>query len=225
MKAIVYTQVRLARRPRARGHRQAGRRGRRGAGSRSCVVREPGGVARHYGPARRADPDGAPQAEGDEAGSRLRRDRRGRRREPHGLRARRRGLRREDGRVRRVRLREERDRAEAGEHHVRAGGGRADRCAHRAPGTARQGRAPGRSEGPGQRCLGRRRHVRRPDREGVRGGGDRRVQDAERRARSLARRRPRRRLHARRTSRGAASATTSCSTSRAAARGGSTSGC
>ena len=48
-----------------------------------------------------------------------------------------------------------------------------------------------------QRGVGRYRHLRGADGEGVRSGSDRSVQHRERRARPLARRRPRRRLHAR----------------------------
>ena len=55
-------------------------------------------------------------------------------------------------------------------------------------------------EGPDQRRIGRRRHVRGADRQGVRCRGDRRVQHEERGPGPLHRRRPRHRLHAARTS-------------------------
>ena len=93
--------------------------------------------------------------------------------EPHGLRAGRRGLRREDGRFRRVRLRQERDRAEAGER--RRSSRRRPCRSRRSPrsrGFATRAARAG-AEGPDQRRLGRGGHVRRADRQGVRGGGDR----------------------------------------------------
>ena len=65
-------------------------------------------------------------------------------------------------------VRETRDRAKAGEPDVRAGGGRAGGGAHRAAGSSRQGAAPAGAEGPDQRRVGRRGHVRRADRQGVR---------------------------------------------------------
>ena len=58
------------------------------------------------------------------------------------------------------------------------------------------GHVRARRQGPDQRRVRRHRHVRGPDREGVRRGGDGRVQRAQRRARPLDRRRPRHRLHA-----------------------------
>ena len=64
-------------------------------------------------------------------------------------------------------------------------------------GPSGQGAAAGRPAGADQRRVGRRRHVRDPDREGARSGGDGGVQHRQRRAGSLARRRPRRRLHPR----------------------------
>ena len=96
---------------------------------------------------------------------------------------------------------------------------------HRAAGPPRQGAAPARAEGPDQRRVGRRGHVRRADREGARRGGDRRVQHAERGPR------PRRSAPTTssttpaRTSRGATGATTCCSTSPGAGRGRSASAC
>ena len=53
---------------------------------------------------------------------------------------------------------------------------------------------PARTEGADQRRFRRRRHLRRPDREGAGRGRDRCVQHEERRPRPLARSRPRRRL-------------------------------
>ena len=58
------------------------------------------------------------------------------------------------------------------------------------------GAGAARAEGADQRRVGRRRHVRRADRQGARRGRDGRVLAAERRAGAGARRRPRRRLHA-----------------------------
>ena len=115
-------------------------------------------------------------AEGPAARRRFLGHGRGRRQERHELQARGRGVRREERRVRRVRRRERGaqrpDKARA--HHVRAGGGGADRGGHRAAGPARQGRTRGGAEGADQRRLGRRGHFRRADREGVRCRGDRR---------------------------------------------------
>ena len=73
---------------------------------------------------------------------------------------------------------------------------RADRGHHRPPGSARQGARPARAEGADQRRVGRRRHVRGPDREGAGSRRDCRVQHEERRARPFAGSGPRRRLHA-----------------------------
>ena len=50
------------------------------------------------------------------------------------------------------------------------------RGADGAAGPSRQGRDPAGAEGPGQRRVGRRRHVRGAGRQGARSGGDRRVQ-------------------------------------------------
>ena len=61
-------------------------------------------------------------------------------------------------------------------------------------------RRTARAAGPDQRRVRRRGHVRRPDRQGVRGGRDRGVQHPQRRPGPVARRRPRRRLHRARTS-------------------------
>ena len=67
----------------------------------------------------------------------------------------------------------------------------------RAPGASTPQRAdgPARRQGPDRRRLGQRRAVRRPDREVLRGRGDRRVQHRQGRFRALARRGPRARLH------------------------------
>ena len=62
---------------------------------------------------------------------------------------------------------------EAGEHHVRGGGGGPGGGDHRASGAPGQGQAPGRPASADQRRLGRRRHVRGADREGARSRGDR----------------------------------------------------
>ena len=59
-----------------------------------------------------------------------------------------------------------------------------------------KGRGPARAEGPDQRRVRRCRHLRGPDRQGVRRRGDRRLQHGQCRAGAIARRRPRRRLHA-----------------------------
>ena len=66
----------------------------------------------------------------------------------------------------------------------------------RAAAPARPGERQGGAEGPDQRRGGRRRDVRRADRQGVRRRGDRRVQHRERGHGPLDRRRPRHRLHA-----------------------------
>ncbi len=50
-------------------------------------------------------------------------------------------------------------------------------------------------DGAGHRRVGRRGHLRRPDRQGVRRRGDRCLQHPQRRPRPVARRRPRHRLH------------------------------
>ena len=64
-------------------------------------------------------------------------------------------------------------------------------------GAARRGPAPGRPVPARQRRVRRGRHVRGPDRQGVRGRGHRRVQHPQRRPRPRGRRRPRHRLHPR----------------------------
>ena len=69
----------------------------------------------------------------------------------------------------------------AGRRHVRAGGGRTRGGDHRAAGSSRQGADSAGAEGPDQRRVGRRGHVRRADRQGVRRGRDRRLQHEERR--------------------------------------------
>ena len=56
---------------------------------------------------------------------------------------------------------------------LRAGGRRARSRAHRAPGRSGQGRSAARAEGARRRGVGRRRHLRRPDREGLRCRGHR----------------------------------------------------
>ena len=58
------------------------------------------------------------------------------------------------------------------------------------------GPGAGRAPGAGQRGRRRRRQLRRPDRDGARRGGHRRVQHRQRRSRPVDRRRPRHRLHA-----------------------------
>ena len=134
---------------RARREASAGRRGSAGQGPRRR-----GQSARLALHARRAvhhaSRSGVRPAEGPAARRRFLGHGRGRRQERHDLQARGRGVRREERRVRRVRRRERGtqrpDKARA--HHVRAGGGRADRGRHRAAGPARQGRARRR----GRRC-------------------------------------------------------------------------
>ena len=69
-------------------------------------------------------------------------------------------------------------RAEAGEPHVRAGGGRPDLGRHSAPGLA-QGQRSGGAEGVGRRRVRRRGVVRRPTRESVRRQGHRRGEHGE----------------------------------------------
>ena len=73
-------------------------------------------------------------------------------------------------------------------------------------------------EGPDQRRVGRRGHVRRADRQGLRCRGDRRDQHEERGPGPLDRRRPRHRLHPRGLHERARSATTSSSTTSATTR-------
>ncbi len=84
---------------------------------------------------------------------------------------------------------------------------------HRPPGPPRPGRRPPRPAGPDQRRVGRHRHLRGADRQGVRRRGDRRVQPQERGPGPLARRRPGHRLHPAGLHPGAAAATTWSSTS------------
>ncbi len=112
-----------------------------------------------------------------------------------GVPAGRRGVRHVRWRLGRVRARPRGSpRAEAGQRVLRGSGGRPDRGDHRPAGAARQGRRSARTEGADQRRVRRRRHLRRPDREGAGRGRDRRVQHEERRPGPLARGRPRRRL-------------------------------
>ena len=92
-----------------------------------------------------------------------------------------------------------------------------DLGAHRAAGRARPGAGAARAEGADHRRVGRRRHVRRADRQGVRRRGHRRVQHGQGGPGPSARRRPRHRLHARRLRRRRATATTRSSTSAATA--------
>ena len=73
-------------------------------------------------------------------------------------------------------------------------------------------------EGPDQRRVGRRGHVRRADRQGLRRRGDRRVQHEERGPGPLDRRRPRHRLHPGGLHARAVRATTSSSTTWATTR-------
>ena len=86
--------------------------------------------------------------------------------------------------------------AEAGRSHLRAGGSHRRVRLDRPPAPARRRRGPARPEGPDQRGVRRRRHVRRPDRQGARCRGHGRDQHQERRDGPLDRRRPRHRLHA-----------------------------
>ena len=197
MKAAVRTDT--ARPTSSSFERSTGRsHGRRGAGTGSRGLRQPGGLVRPDGHAvGRARPARAPKAEDRQAGSRLRRHGGSGRQGRHAVSPGRRGVRRQERRLRRVRLRSRIAVAlKPAEPDTRAGGGRARRGAHRAAGSSRQGTSAGRAEGPDQRRLGRRRHVRRADRQGTRSGGDRRVQHEERRPRALDRRRSRHRLHA-----------------------------
>ena len=78
----------------------------------------------------------------------------------------------------------------------------------RPPAPSRRRQGPARAEGPDQRGVRRRRHVRRADRQGVRRRGDRRVQHEEPGDGPLDRCRPRHRLHPRGLHRRAPSATT-----------------
>ncbi len=111
--------------------------------------------------------------------------------------ARRRGVRHRQGHLRRVRARSrEQAGAQAGEPHLRAGGGgrhlRLDRPAR--PARPRAGRAG--PEGADHRCVGRRGDLRRAAGQGVRGRGHRRVQHHEGGHGPFPRCRPRHRLHA-----------------------------
>ena len=111
--------------------------------------------------------------------------------------ARRRGVRHRQGRLRRVRARPRGQAgAQAGEPHLRAGGGgrhlRLDRPAR--PARPRAGAAG--PEGADHRRVGRRGDLRRAAGQGVRGRGHRRVQHDEGGPGPVPRRRPRHRLHA-----------------------------
>ena len=88
-------------------------------------------------------------------------------------------------------------RQEAGQPDVRAGGLSRRVGLDRPPAPSRRRQGPAGAEGPDQRGVRRRRHVRRPDRQGVRCRGDRRVQHEEPRDGPLHRCRPRHRLHPR----------------------------
>ncbi len=77
----------------------------------------------------------------------------------------------------------------------------------------REGTGGVRTKCAGRRRVGRRRHLRRADRQGVRSRGHRRVQHREGGAGPITRRRPRHRLHAAMTSLMEIVATTSSSTS------------
>ena len=192
-------RLRPARCARARGDRQAGRRGRRRAGARSRGVREPGGLAQRHGHAvPRPRAGRAAQAEGREHSASTSR-----------------------GRSRRS-ARTSRSSSRATRYSAGEAGPSPSTCASARTrvvpkpanltfeqaaavpvaaltalqGLRDKGQDPARAEGPDQRRVGRRGHVRRADREVVRRGGDRRVQHGERRPRPVARRRPRHRLHA-----------------------------
>ena len=95
----------------------------------------------------------------------------------------------------RGRSRDPRRCAQACQRDFRAGGLSCCCCTYGAAGPARPWRHRAGTESPDQRRIGRRRHVRRTDRQALRRRSHRRVQHAERRAGSLARRRPRGRLH------------------------------
>ena len=116
------------------------------------------------------------------------------------------------GALRRVHLpcRDRRDRAEAGQHDLRGGRGRADRSPRRPP-LPQEGEHHGRPEGPRVRSVGQRRHLRRATRQVVRRGGHRRVQRLESRTGEVAWRRRRRSTTRRRTSPPRARSTTSSS--------------
>ena len=98
----------------------------------------------------------------------------------------------------------EQARAQAREPLLRAGGGRPRLRADRAAGRARPREGAGRAEGADHRRFGRGGHVRRPDRQGLRSRGHRRVQHGEDGSGPLHRSRPRDRLHPRRLRRRAA---------------------
>ena len=112
---------------------------------------------------------------------------------------RRRGVRHRRGRLRRIRMRPAGEAcAPAGEPHRRAGGRRARLSPDRPAGCPRPRACARRAEGPGHRRIGRRRDVRRADRQGLRCRSHRRVQHREDGPGPVRRRGPRDRLHARR---------------------------
>ncbi len=89
-------------------------------------------------------------------------------------------------------------RTQAGEPLLRAGRGRPDLRAVPRCRPSATGAGAARAEGADHRRVGRRRHVRRADREGLRRRGHRRVQHRQGRPGPIPRRRPRHRLHPRR---------------------------
>ena len=184
-------------RPEAREHREARRRRRPDPREGPGRLRKPARLALHARHALRHAPlDGPAPTERNPPRRRLRRHRGSGRARRHAVQAGRRGIRRADRRLRRVRDGEggwQRG-AEARVPFVRAGGRRAGRGGHGAPGIAPGRRRAGKA-GADQRRFGRRRHVRGADRESARRARHRRLQHAQHRARALARRRRGHRLH------------------------------
>ena len=141
----------------------------------------------------------AAQAEGRRTGFRAGRGRRSGRSEGDGTRTGRRGVRHMQSFVRRVRLdRTGQARAHAGEPELRAGRRRAHLGRHRTTGPARPWAREGRPARPRHRRIGRRRDLRRADRQDPRSDRHRRVEHGEAGPRAIAGSRSRHRLHAHR---------------------------
>lgn len=161
----------------------------------------------------------SPQAQEPGAGLGRRRARGGRRREGDRVQAGRRGVRQLRRLVRRVRARQgPQARAQATQHHLRAGR-RPPRLRHdRPPGAEREGPPQAGRPGSRHRCLRRRRNLRRPAGRDVRRRGHRRLRSHQHGSRTFPGRRPRPRLHPRGRHRRLPAATTSSSTARVCAR-------
>ena len=195
----------------AGGDRTAGDRRRRGAASCARSRRRPGRLASHDRPALPGPPRGlrGPRPQDARPWPRGRGPRRGDRQGRDDVPGRRRGVRHRRGRLRRIRLRPAGQAcAPAGEPHRRSGGRGARLSPDRPAGCPRPRARARRAEGPGHRRIGRRRDVRRADRQGLRCRSHRRVQHDEDGPGPVRRRGPRDRLHARPASPTENSATT-----------------